>query len=227
MMRTKGYTLTLLVTLLLASLAQANEVRGVISKVDLDKKEILLEGRGRGVRGVTLRLELDKDTRVVFGQTPAEPADLTPGKHVHVFYDLRGERSVALLIHTLGSPPARAAKANGEAVTGTLQRVARTDREIVVLGPGKDGPETETIFTVPENTKVTRGERTISLEELKEGEQVAVTGEKRGSRWTATAVQVGGKAPAANPSGMNAERLGKILEIVGKVLQMTGQMRRP
>jgi hypothetical protein len=226
-MRTKGYTLTLLVTLLLAASARAEEFRGVISKVDLDKKEVLLEGRGRGVRGMTLRLELDKDTRVVFGQTPAEPADLTPGKHVHVFYEPRGERSVALMIHALGSPPVRAARANGDAVTGTLQRVGRTDREIVVVGPGKDGPETETTFAVPESTKITRGERTISLEELKEGEQVAVTGEKQGSRWTATAVQVGGKVPAANPSGFNAQRLGKILEIVGKVLQMAGETRRP
>jgi Cu/Ag efflux protein CusF len=226
-MRTNGYTLTLLVTLLLAALAQANEIRGVISKVDLDKKEILLEGRGRGGRGLTLRLELDKDTRVVFGQTPGEPADLTPGRHVHVSYEMRGEHTVALLIHALGSRPTPAIQANGDAVTGTLQRVAVTDREIVVVGPGKDGPQTETTFAVPESTKITRGERSVSLEDLKEGEQVAVTGDKHGNRWTATAVKVGGGAPPANPAGAKGERLGKILEVVGKVLQMVGEMRRP
>jgi hypothetical protein len=224
-MRTKEYHLALLTTLLFAALAPAEEVRGVLSKVDLDKKEVLLEGRGRGARGVTFRFELDKDTRIVFGQTPGEPADLTPGRHVHVSFEMHGDRAVALLIHALGSPPARRmVPANTEgAITGTLQRVAVTDREIVVVGPGKDGSETETIFAVTESTKITRGQRSVSLEDLKEGEQVAVTGEKRGNRWTATAVQVGGGAPAA-PTG---DRVGKILTIVGKVLQIVGEMRRP
>jgi hypothetical protein len=227
MMRRKGYTLALAATLLLAALAQADEVRGVICKVDVDKKEILLEGRGRGVRGVILRFELDKDTRVVFGQAAGEPADLMPGKHVHVVFEMHGERAVALLIHAFGSPPARTVPARGDAITGTLQRVAVTDREIVVLGAGKDGPDTETTFAIAENTKITRGERTISLEELKEGESVAVTGEKRGSRWTATVVQAGGGARAASPAGPKGERLEKILAIVGKVLQIVGEMRRP
>jgi hypothetical protein len=179
------------------------------------------------VRGVTLRFELDKDTRIVFGQTPAEPADLTPGRHVHVSYEMHGERAVAQLIHALGSPPARVVPAAGEAITGTLQRVALTDREIVVVGPGKDGSETETIFAVSDTTKITRGERSVSLEDLKEGDQVAVTGEKRGNRWTATAVQVGGGAQPANPSAAKTDRLGKILTIVGKVLEIVGDMRRP
>src|SRR5205807_1837487 len=105
--------------------------------------------------------------------------------------------------------PGAAPGAAGSAVTGVLQRVARTDREVVVIGPGDRGPETETTVAVPEGTPVTRGGKEVGLEGLKEGDPVTVRAERRAGRLTATALQVGPPAPEATVAqkpAMPAER---------------------
>jgi hypothetical protein len=217
-----------LTPLLLATAALAAEIRGIITKVDPDKHEVVLEGRGRGARGVTFTLSVDKDTRILFGQEKGDLVDLEPGKRVHVSFERQGNQNVALLIQAHGSPPPRTTAArptvSGDAITGTLLRVALTEREIVVVGPGPKGPETETTFAVADRTQVTRGEQTIRFDDLKEGEQVAVTAEKRDSKLTAAAIHAGGgKAPAVQ--GGKEARLQKVMQIVGQVLQQLEQMR--
>ena len=72
-------------------------------------------------------------------------------------------------------------------MTGVLQRVALTDREIVVIGPGAKGePELESILTVPEDARITKDAKPAKLEDLKEGERVVVRTEKRGDKMAGT-----------------------------------------
>jgi Cu/Ag efflux protein CusF len=233
-MRRRGFPIAVLVPLVMSAATLAAEVRGVISKVDLDRHEVVLEGRGRGARGMTFTFTVDRDTKVLFGGQPAELADLSPGKAVRVSFDRQGKEDVAVLIQAHGRPPARtpaapapapAPTASGDAITGTLQRVAYTEREIVVIGPGPKGPETETTIAVPAKVQVTRGDKTIAFDDLKEGEQVAVTAEKRDGKLSAVAIHAGGGKAPAPTNATKQERVQKVLQIVGQVLQVVQQMR--
>jgi hypothetical protein len=226
-MRTPACLLALFAPVVLSVAAPAAEVRGVLAKVDPDKKEVVLEGRGRGARGLTFTFTTNADTRVLIGDETGHLSDLMPGKRAHVIYEMHGDERMALVIQshgTIAAPtPAAPATADPNAITGTLQRVAYTEREIVVVGPGPKGPETETTLAVPDNVKVTRDGKTIRFDDLKEGEKVAVTPEKRDGKRVAAAIQVGAAAPAAAKPGT---RLQKILGIAGQVLQMAQEMRR-
>jgi hypothetical protein len=215
--------------LLLAGMASAAEVRGVLSKVDHDKKEIVVEGRGKGARGLTFTIAVDKDTRITIGQTPAQLTDLVAGKRVHVFYEKKAGSDVATLIQGHGSlstpTTAPAVPADPDAMTGVLQRVAFTEREIVVIGPGAKGAETETSFRVPADVKVMRGDKAIAFDDLKEGEQVAVNAEMRDGKLTAVVIHVGAATPT--PPRKEEARLQRILEVAGMVLKLAEQMRKP
>lgn len=225
----RSFAVAVLAPLLLTVTAAAAEVRGILSKVDLDRHEIVLEARGRGARGLTFTFTVDRDTKVLFGDEPGQLADLSAGKRVRVSYQHQGKEDVALLIQAHGSPPARPATpaapaAPADAITGTLQRVGYTEREIVVVGPGPKGPETETTLAVPDKVRVTRGDRAIRFEDLKEGEQVAVTAEKRDGKLSATAIYAGGAVPPAKAAKQD-DRAQKVMRIVGQVLQVLQQMR--
>ncbi|HJT77286.1 MAG TPA: hypothetical protein VJ739_08790 [Gemmataceae bacterium] len=233
-MRTSACLLAVLAPLVLALAAPAAEVRGVLAKVDPDRKEVVLEGRGRGARGLTFTFTVDADTRILLGQEPGRLGDLVPGKRAHVIFEMHGDRRVALVIQAHGiaapavaAPPAAPATADPNAITGTLRRVAYTEREIVVIGPGPKGPETETTLAVPADVKVTRDGKAVRFDDLQEGEKVAVTPEKRDGKLTAAAIQVGAAAPATPatpPKG--GTRLQRILGIAGKLMQMAQEMRQ-
>jgi Domain of unknown function (DUF5666) len=227
-MRPRSFAVALVTPLLLTAAAVAAEVRGVISKVDLDRHEIVLEARGRGARGLTFTFTVDRDTKVLFGDEPGQLADLSVGKRVRVSFQHQGKEDVALMIQAHGSPPARPATpapaAPADAITGTLGRVAYTEREIVVVGPGPKGPDTETTFAVPDSVRVLRGDRAIKFEDLKEGEPVGVTAEKRDGKLSATAIYAGGAMPPAKGAAKD-DRAQKVMRIVGQVLQILQQMR--
>jgi hypothetical protein len=232
-MKASRFALGLLAGLALAGPAAAEEVRGVVERVDAEKKELLLEGRGRGVRGEVLDFALAADVEVLFGDGPGALADLAPGKVVRVRFVERDGREVAVSIFVRGrrpsAPPPPAggpAPAGGDALTGVLQRVSPSDREVVVVGPGSKGPETETTLAVPEDAKILRGDKPIAFDDLKEGLQASVRVEKRDGRPTAASIQVGpgGPAPAGPEKGRVIPRLRKLLQLADQVL---GQMERP
>ena len=237
-MSAKGLVLSVVTPLLLTAAASAAEVRGVLAKVDADRSEIIVEGRGRGARGIAFTFTVDKDTRILFGDQPGKLTDLTPGKRIQVTFEPHGDRATALLIQAHGTPPSAAAPAApaapapaapADAITGTLQRLALTEREIVLIGPGPKGPDTETTITVPEDVKVVRGDKAVHFDDLKEGEQVAVTTEKRNGKLSATAIYAGGAKPpaaAAPAASAKGERLQKILSVVGQVLRGLEEMRQ-
>src|SRR5437773_115836 len=102
----KAITSTLLTTLALGFSAGAAEIRGIITKVDPDRKEVVVEGRSRGARGLALSFQVESDTQILFGQQRGQLGELAPGKRAHVFYEVRGGRNVATLISVAGARPA-------------------------------------------------------------------------------------------------------------------------
>jgi len=218
------YTFTLLAVLSLALEGTAAEVRGVVAKIDPNKNELLLEARGPGLRGTAMTFVVDKDTQILFGQQSGQLTDLAVGKRVRLLYENRENKNVAQIIHAFGLKPSQPAGATTDyTVTGTLQRVAITDREIVVIGPGAKGPETETTIAVPEGVKITRGDKTISLQDLKDGERVGVRAEKRDGKMTADAIQVLGMGE--NPEMLPLARLRQFLQLADQLLQMAEQRK--
>jgi hypothetical protein len=114
--------------------------------------------------------------------------------------------------------------AGGKAVEGVLRRVAYTEREVVVIGPGAKGPETETIVAVPAKARVTRDGKAITFNDLREDEKATVLVERRDGRWVATALQAGTAPAAARPRQADlASRIRLALWLADKVLR---QMER-
>src|SRR5581483_3839551 len=177
------HLLTSLLALLLVSVtASAAEVRGVVTRLDPEKKELILEGRGAGARGLVLDFMLGPDVRVEFGigRQPGQLADLAPGRSVRVTFDLQNGRRVVQVIHVVGARPAGGVAApsspapapgGANTIAGFLRRVALTEREIVVILPAQAGMELETTLAVPEDVKCTRDQKPIPFEGLKEGER--------------------------------------------------------
>jgi hypothetical protein len=219
---TARFSLALVLGLACGAAVCADEVRGRIVGVDLDKHQVRVEGRGR-FRGQTLTLLLDDKTQVSFGSHAASPADLTADRRARVVYEDRDGKKVATSIRVLGAAPARpAAAADPNTITGTLQRVAPTERELVVVGPGAKGPETETTVTVPEGVKITKGDKTLTIDVLKEGEQVTVKVDRRDGRPTAVSVHVGPLPAAAQRSDV-IPRVRMALQIADMILQQMEQ----
>jgi hypothetical protein len=227
-MTVKPWAPCLFVAVLLAGPAAAGEVRGVINKVDPDKRELLLEGRGRGVRGQSLTIALGPDTQIQVGNKAGTLADLTTGKRAHVFYETREGRMIATRVSVHGTPaavpPAVPAKADANTVSGVLRRVALTDREIVVVGPAAAGgaAPTELTLAVPANASITRDGKPITFDELKEGDAVVVQTEMRDGQPVAKAIRIGMAPPAAEPK---RDRVGEILKMIDWFLQMRDQRR--
>ena len=219
-MNTRIAALTLLVFGVVGPLVLADEVRGVVTKVDPDKKEVLLDVRAKGAR-TTMTFVVDKDSQVLFGRVAGALNELTTGRRVRLDYETHDGK---LVVTTIIAPPgarqaAPAAKTADNAVTGTLQRVALTDREIVVVGTNGKG-DNETTFSVPESAKIMKNDKPAKLEDLKEGDKVAVVGEKREGKLQASTIQVGGSGLPAGTDKSRVARLRSILQMVDQFLEM-------
>ncbi len=179
-MSASRFFLGLLTGLVLTTSASATEARGRIVRINPDKHELRLDVRGPR-RGTVLDLTLGPKTRIFVGGQLGSLNDLKPGQRVRVRFEERDGKSVVREIRSLGllgtpaqpSPSAAPVK-EGDGVSGTLQRVALTDREVVVVGPGAKGPRTETTIAVPEKTPIARDGKAIAFDALKEGETVTV-----------------------------------------------------
>jgi hypothetical protein len=240
--------LALLALLTCAALAPAQQVRGVITRVDLEKKELVLQLRGAGVRGMMMTVPLGKDAQIRFGQVPGNINDLPLGRGVHVAVELRDGRQVAVQVNVNGRKPAapqgaiaprpegpstapmpRKLTDDAGAYRGQLRRINRTEREIVVASPAGGDKETYTSLPVADNAKVTRDDKPIAFDDLKEEEQAVVRTEMRDGKRVATAVMVGKvSAPdvpaapqqAAQEQPSKVTRLRQILQIADAILEM-------
>jgi hypothetical protein len=221
-MKTTRPLLAVLAGLLFSLPASAAEVTGVVARTDPEKKELLLEGR-RAARGQALTFALDGETQILFGRQPGAPMDLAVGQRVRVVYETRDDRQVARIIHVAGARPrAAAAPADTGTIIGVLRRVALTDREVVIIGPGPKGPMTETTVAVPESARIMKEGKPVTLEALKEDDPVRVRAEMRDSRLTATAIEVG--PGAAAESSDVVPRLRLALKLADYFLK---QMEKP
>jgi len=204
--------------------AQAADVHGVIVKVDTDRKEVSVKCRDKGFRGATVDFRINDSTAIQLGKQSVGLTDLSPGSRVRIVYELDGGRHLALSITAHGlltapaapapAPAAPLAPAMDTGLTGTLRRIALTDREIVLVGSAAKGsPETETTMLVPADAKITRDQKPIRFEDLKEGETAVVAPEKKEGKLVARSIQVGAAAPpSARPEREN--RIAKVRQIL-------------
>jgi Cu/Ag efflux protein CusF len=231
------FSLGLAMGLLLIAAASADEARGRIAQIDPDKKALRLEMR-RPQRSSVLDLKIDAKTQIFIGGQPAKLNDLVPGRRIRVVFEMRDGKPTAQVIRSFAlnlalpqpAAPQPAAPKQGEGVAGTLQRVASTDREIVVIGPGAKGADTETTIAVPEEAAITRDGKKITLDDLKEGETVTVKTESQKGKLTALSIQVGQAAPAkpnAPPRRNLIPRLRQALQRADDLLREMEEQGKP
>jgi hypothetical protein len=208
--------------LLCTSVVHAEQMRGVVTSLDLDKKELVLEGRGIGKRGKSFTFVLGKDLAVTWGDMAAGAADVCAGQNIRITYESKDGDSVAVQIQIQGRRPAAKPKVDGDRVTGLLRRVGLTDREIVVASPGPGNKETYTTLPVADDAKIMRDGKEIAFDDLKEEERVSVKVEVRKEKKVAVVIEVGvpGKAMEAKPD--EPSKLAKvrlILKIADTILE--------
>jgi len=220
-------------SLLTAGPAFAGDIRGIIVRVDLDRHEVQIEGRRLGRRGPEMTFSFGKDTQVRFGREAGDLSDLTPGRRVRVVYDGPHAVSVEVLglrrlrgtdVKPGGPVPAPGPKEDANTVSGMLQRVSYAEREVVLIGPGAQGPETETIVSVPKDVRVSKDGKLIAFEDLKDNQSATIQTEKRDGKLLAKSIQVGqgvaAMAPATPEPGTRLSRLRRLLQIADRILEM-------
>src|SRR4051794_20503652 len=93
-----------------AGLAAADDVRGVVRKVDPDKKEVVLEVKSKPDKGTSLTFSVGPDVKITLGKQPGKLADLEPGLRVHFSYETRdGKQILVSLTSRAGKKPAAGA----------------------------------------------------------------------------------------------------------------------
>jgi hypothetical protein len=122
-------------------------------------------------------------------------------------------------------------------IGGILRRVSRTDRELVILGdPGPGKPPAETTVFVPKNAPVTRDQRPITFDDLKEGEAVVVVAQPKDGRLEAQSVTIGqpvlgaaaAQAPIQQmPSDSKIARVREALRLLDGILEQLDAPKRP
>ncbi len=217
------FALAALVVVLLGGRLAAEEIRGIIEKVDPAKGELTIEARGRGVRGLVMSFVLAKDTQVRFGRQEAAATDLKPGARAVILYDTNNGRRIARSITVRGAlPKAEPVKVDANTVAGTVARISPTERELVVAGPGPQGMKIETLLTVPENASITRDKKAVKLDDIREGETVAARTARRDGKTVVESLEVG--VPARTPeSAQRIEKVRTVLRVIDSLLQRMGQ----
>lgn len=225
--RRSGFSLVLLLACGLPALA--DEVRGVVTRIDPDKKVMEIETRGRRLRRVPMSFEIGKETSVTVGQQQADLASLQPGDRVTVWFDSHDRKHVATRIRTLGLRlwVANAAKGGSpeNMVAGTLARLDAKDREITIMSPDPSGEgQSEVKLKVDESAHVSRDQKPASLEDLKEGDHILVRTNDGAEKQTALEIQAGKFSLPADVPASRRERLRQIFEAADRLLQqMSGQ----
>lgn len=205
---------------LLPALSEAAEVRGRIIQVDAEKNAFMLGGI-RKERGRNTWLYLDRETAITWENEVANKNDLAPGRRVLVSFEERDGRKVVRSVDIRGPRPLSREKRDPGTVVGILQRVAQTEREVVVIWSDDKGQEKETACWVAARVKVSRDGKPIEYGQLKEGERVTVRYEQRDQGREAVVIQVGAGALVEEPAW--APRLRKVLSTIDRGIQRLGR----
>jgi hypothetical protein len=176
-----------LVALLAVGTGRAENIRGTITKVDLKNKEVTIEGRGHGLRGVALRFRLDKDSRILFGREVAVAKDLAAGYRVLVRYELRGDDRFITVIRVRGG---KKAQSDGRVISGPIRQISLKNRQIVIAGWSLVRSGAEITLKLPEGLRVTRAGKEVPVDELTEGTWLRVRREQQDGKWIVQSVQV-------------------------------------
>lgn len=235
-MLTNRFTIALLALLAGTSFAAAEQVRGVVVKVDVDGGQLTIEARGAGVRGNVMQFTLGKDAQLFFlGSKAAALKDVPVGKNVQISYESQDGKKIAMLVRITAIKPAepagkpmetgpkpRAVDAN--ALTGKLRRVALTEREIVLAMPGAGDKESYISLPVTADAKITRDDKAIKFDDLKEEETAVVKTEMRDGRKVAVALQTGKVSVESMESSPDEPsriaRIRQILKIADTLLEL-------
>jgi hypothetical protein len=236
---------SLLCLALLSAGALADEARGTISRIDPDRRQIVVVVNGRGIHHVPMTFDLDDNSQISAGNQAAKITDLRTGQRARIYYEMHDGHRVAVGITVRGrlgdidlggalkgvlggaaprnsdEPPPAPGPEDANAIRGVLQRVAITDREIVTVGPGSKGDsEVETTISVPQSASVTRDGQPIKFEDLKEGQAVTVHADSKNGKIVARDIQLGSAPP--RPATAKSERIEKIrrfLKLVDALLE--------
>jgi hypothetical protein len=240
----------------LAADALADEARGTISRIDPERRQIVVVVNGRGVHHLPMTFDLDENFQITAGNQAARITDLRTGQRARIYYEIRAGRRVALGITVRGrlgdidlggalggilggaapgkngEPPLATEPEDANAIRGVLQRVAITDREIVTVGPNSKGEgEVETTISVPQSAPITRDGQSIKFEDLKEGQSVTVHTDSKNGKIVAKDVQLGSQPPrpAGTAKSDRIEKIRRFLKLVDALLeqQQSGDQPKP
>lgn len=246
MMRSHGLA-ALGVLILFAGQLRAEEARGVLKQVDPARKQLVIEARPRGP---AMSFVVADNAAVTIGARDGKLNDLVTGKRVRVTFEMRDGKPTVTAIHVIdilgtlqslqgglpalpGAPPPAAAPpaapapvaplpVGGDAATGTLRRVAPTEREII-LATVEGGREKYLVLRVPADAAITRDGKPIALSDLKEEEAATVRIATRDGKATAAAIQVGqrveGAVPVAPAPDSRITQLRRVLQMADQVLE--------
>lgn len=254
-MDARRWLLTLGTVCLLVSAASAAEVRGVITKIDPAKNELVVDIKGvLAAKGELMTLYLPADATVQIGLVGPQPGtlkSLAAGQRVRVVFDDRNGKKMVQLVRIVAllspsDPPAGNPNPNpnplpptgngaGNVVSGTLRYIGLSERDILLAHAGAGGKEAYTPIQVPETARINRDKQQIRLEDLKSEEAVAVQFEMKDGKRVALAIQAGESADLPFPTPMPGQpaapqrgaRLKNALQQMGQMVDQAGQGKGP
>lgn len=174
--------------------------------------------------GLALDFILGRDAPVRIKSGPRKQGEKGARVRVRVEHRRGGKVDVDVNIPTPQRGPAPVGlPADGNSLAGVLQSISLTEREIILVGLGPNGGrEVETTLLVPEEAKVTRDQKTIQLEDLKEGERVVVRTDTVKGKKVVQSIQAG---EGAMVGAGNPDRLSQALNLAELILNLINQQR--
>jgi hypothetical protein len=224
MKRWTYWVLPVMVILLADGSAFTEEVRGIIKKVDLERRELHIETLGLGKRGLPMMFRLTNETRLTLNGQPAAMADVPTGVRARIDYEIRdGQRqALGISVRELLRRP-EPARTDENRVVGTISRISFTEREIVVIGPGRN----ESTFVIPEHVSITKEKKAIKLDDLREGERVIVFTQVRDGKMEVASVVAGSGDTPPMPNAPRIEQLRKIMRLADLFLDQMAKQKAP
>src|ERR1700694_1460741 len=98
----KRYTIASLCFLAVGGMVAADEVKGTITGVNPDTKELVIEVRTKAARGLSMSFNLAADAKVSLSHEAASISDLKTGEKVRVLYEIRDGKRIALAVSAHG-----------------------------------------------------------------------------------------------------------------------------
>ncbi len=172
MMRAIKFIGMLAMLLTLTAFVRAEETKGTIKTVDLGRHEVVLKGLIKDTN-----YELSKNATVWLDGFKSKLGELHADDTAHITYEKDGEHMKATCVRVL-----RKAKDT----SGTVRGVASQKKEIILKGLVKD----TTYELAPNGTVRLDDNKSGTVADLREGDQVRITYAQRGEHLVAAEVYV-------------------------------------